>query len=68
MQLLELQKKVDDGERELERQIELNKMAELQNEELRGRNEAMQSQVENSLSQSHESMEKIFAESRKLEH
>ena len=45
MQLLELQKKVDDGERELERQIELNKMAELQNEELRGRNETMQSQV-----------------------
>ena len=68
MQLLELQKKVDDGERELERQIELTKMAELQNEELRGRNEAMQSQVENSLSQSHESMEKIFAENRKLEH
>ena len=43
-------------------------MADRQIEELRGRSETMQSQMETSLSQSHENMEKIFAENRKLEH
>ena len=38
MQVLELQQQVDDGARELERQIEMNKMAERQIDELRGRN------------------------------
>ena len=42
-------------------------MTERQNDELRGRNQTVQLQVENSLSQSHENMEKIFAENRKLE-
>lgn len=42
MQLLEQQKKLDDTERELERQIELKKMCEKQIEELRGQTETMQ--------------------------
>ena len=42
-QLLELQQQVEDGQRELERQIEMTKMAERQNDELRGRNATMQS-------------------------
>lgn len=42
-------------------------MAERQLEELRYNNKTMQSQVEVSLSQSHENMEKILAENRKLD-
>ena len=40
-QVLVLQQKVDDGERELQRQIEINKMSERQNDELRNRNSTM---------------------------
>jgi len=51
---------VEDGKRETERQVELNKLMEKQIEDMMGRNDVMQSQVEVSLSQSHENMGKII--------
>lgn len=65
--MLILQEQVDDGKRELERYIELNKISERQNEELRAYNATVQSQAETSLSQSHESMEQILKDKRKWE-
>lgn len=41
--MLILQEQVDDGKRELERYIELNKISERQNEELRAYNATVQS-------------------------
>ena len=45
----------------------MNAMLEKQIDDMRGRNDVMQSQVENSLSQSHENMSKVLQDNRKLE-
>lgn len=60
MHVIELEEQIADSKIELEKQREMNKTLEKQIEELYKRNDSMQSQVEQSLSQSHESMGKII--------
>ena len=67
LRVIELEQKVEDSIREKERQVELNKLMEKQIEEMRNRYDLVQSQVEVSLSQSHENMGKIIHENKKLE-
>ena len=58
---------MEDKTQELERQVELTKMAERRAEELESRQRTMQSQVEISLTQSNEKMSEIIQKSRSLE-
>ena len=58
---------MEDAKRENQRQGEINTMLENQIADMHSRNDAMQNQVENSLSQSHENMGKIVKENKKLE-
>ena len=66
-QILQLEEEANDAKREIERQVELNKIAERQLEELRTHNATVQEKAETTLSASHASMEKILKDKRKWE-